>query len=386
LDKIRGFLLYIFIFSLSIENWSPWGNKTDLFRPSLIIVFFYVILSCFNFNVNFNTQNIKKIFHPSILLWFWLFMGSFFSFLLYENINFHFNYTLFSCIILFLLIFNDLSRFPRMYINFLIVILFNGIFLSLLFYFNIGIEIGYMGRMTLLGNNPNILSFNSVISIVIIFYFVFENPQALNKYRFLLLIFIPLLLQNIALTGSKGGLLLLLFSTVFYFIFLDIPKKYKIISYILGIIFCALFYILIFQNNVIASRWTGFITTGDSTGRLVRWIYAFKIFQQNPIFGISENLYSVTKSPFFGGNDPHNVYLYILATGGILGFILLFIILKNILNYSIQSRHNWKSIFPVLLFILLFLHWFKAGGGLNSKLVWSYFSLVVFKYKNNNIL
>lgn len=378
MEHLRLTFLYVYLFSLSIENWSPWGSGTDLFRPALIFAMLYVIFSLFNFSKNFRLGNTKKYVYPSLIFWSLITLTSLIYSFKLPQAKFSLNYTLFACVISFWLISNDLNKYSKLKNHFLLIILFNGIFLSLMSFFQIGIDIGYMGRQSLLGNNPNIIGLSAVISILIIVVIVIDNPAKYPKKRILLLLFLPLLLQTIAKTGSKGALLLLMAGMLFYFLLMKKHLKLKVPLMVIGVIASVFIYQYLLQNEVLAARWTDFVETGDTTGRSVRWLFALQTFLENPLFGVGENGLENISSPFGGSNDPHNVYLYVIATGGIIAFIPFSIFLIRLSKNAFKNRITWKTTLPIIILIILLMHWFKAGGGLNSKLVWAYFALISY--------
>lgn len=375
MEKLRLFFLYLYLFSLSIENWSPFGDITSLFRPALIFGILYVLFSFIRIKRNFEINEVKYLLKPAFLVWLWITIIS----LLYHaftGIAPFFNYTLLSCIISFWLLSNDLQHYPLLKNHFLYIIIINGVLLSMLSYFQIGIDIGHMGRQSLLGNNSNVIGLSSLISIVLIIYLVIENHQKLSKSRFLLLFIIPFLLQAIAKTGSKGALLTLVIGLTLYLITLNKPVRQKIPLFFLGILSLVYGYVYMLQNEVLADRWEEFVETGDTTGRAMRWEFALNTFIDYPFFGVGENGLAHLASFVFGSYDPHNVYLYVMATGGVFAIIPFFLFLLRIYKKINLYKKAWNSNLPFVLYFILLMFWFKAGGGLNSKFVWAYFALI----------
>src|SRR5690606_10956405 len=158
--------------------------------PALIFGMLYVLISCFNIRRNFRFENLKGILKPAFAMWFWITFMSLVYFA-FNKSGFSLNYTLLSCIISFWLLSNDLNRYEYLKDHFLYIILTNGIFLSILSYLQIGLDIGHMDRQSLLGNNANVIGISSLISVLVIIYLVIENPRKFSKIRFTLLLLIP---------------------------------------------------------------------------------------------------------------------------------------------------------------------------------------------------
>lgn len=376
--SLRIYIIYLYFFSLSIENWSPWGEATSLTRPAILIAVLYVLSSIYDFSKHFKINSLKQLLYPSFWVWTWISLVSF-AYALFYSIDYSFNYTLLSCILSFWLISNDLRRYQNLNLNLLYIIVFNGLLLSFLSFFDVGVDIGHMGRESLLGNNSNIIGLSCVISILIILFFVVENPSKLKKYRFFLLFFLPFLLQTIAKTGSKGAIVTLATGFLAYLYFLKKPLNYKLPIVIVGLIGLLYGGLYMLQNEVLAERVQGLIETGDTTGRAVRWEFAFDTFINNMIVGVGENGLQHLARVIFGNYDPHNVYLYVLATGGLLAGIPLAIFLYRLYKNANMKRKLYGTSLPLVLLIVMLLFWFKAGGGLNSKLVWSYFALISYQ-------
>ncbi|QRX64186.1 O-antigen ligase family protein [Dysgonomonadaceae bacterium zrk40] len=387
MERLRLIFLYIYLFSLSFENWSPWGGGTDLFRPALIFAMLYVIFSLFGLTRNFSLRYTKKFIYPSIALWLIITFSSILYSFKFPNAKFSLNYTLLACIVSFWLIYNDIYKEPKLIKTLVLIIIVNGIFLSLMSFFQIGIDIGYMGRESLLGNNPNIIGLSAVISMLIIVAILIDNPLGYSNKRFFLILFLPLLLQTIAKTGSKGALLLLMIGFLAYLLIMKKKFKFKFPLFFVGLIAFFFIYQYLLQNEVLSTRWNEFIETGNTTGRSERWFFALQTFRNFPIIGVGENGLEHLPSPFIGSNEPHNVYLYVLATGGIVAFIPFIILLIRLTRSVFQNRNIWRTVLPVVILIILLLHWFKAGGGLNSKLVWAYFAIISCNpiFNKNNI-
>jgi len=99
------------------------------------------------------------------------------------------------------------------------------------------------------------------------------------------------------------------------------------------------------------------------SGHVQLFVSSFTIFKENPIFGIGlKNYYKVclslkSEKNVSCSNHPHNYYLDILTTSGIIGFlilaILIFLILKNFINSNVykKKKFNINDFFYILLFI-----------------------------------
>ena len=182
---------------------------------------------------------------------------------------------------------------------------------------------------------------------------LFLNPHSL-KYKLLFIIDLLLTIYILVITGSRAALLsILIFAfllLLFYFLYLKkyLPSDFnKFINYVVITIIILIFLILIFfiiSNNF--SYWVlSFLripfSENSSTSDLINSTllsfkdasnrgnlrqYSIQAWKDNPIFGIStSNLildYFEPGSTINTKNGSHHLFIQLLATTGIIGFIL----------------------------------------------------------------
>ena len=92
------------------------------------------------------------------------------------------------------------------------------------------------------------------------------------------------------------------------------------------------------------------------SARTIVWSIAINLFKKNFIVGIGIQSADYLKSILYGVSHPHNLFLSILLTSGIIGFIIymiiFFMINKNTRN--IQNKRV-KFIINTSIFVLLFM-------------------------------
>ncbi|UCH92197.1 MAG: O-antigen ligase family protein [Candidatus Aminicenantes bacterium] len=203
--------------------------------------------------------------------------------------------------------------------------------------------------------NPNHFAFylEMILPLVLAIFFLklqFLEPgrslrerfvSAMDKNRDLPGYFaIPVLLGvGIILTGSRAGIITMIFSFIIFAQFSfylkqsrRIRKKLKFI--LIGITVVALF--LGIQDTVNKFMSTGF----ESSGRFLRWPATITMARDYPVFGAGFGTYRYTYFLYDmdeGGawsTHAHNDYLETAAEGGIIGSLLLFFLIGTII-YSI---------------------------------------------------
>jgi len=111
-----------------------------------------------------------------------------------------------------------------------------------------------------------------------------------------------------------------------------------------------------FQDDTIRDRATTIVkslrepTDDNVATRLVLWDISWQVFKDNPVFGVGMGDYSIAAEEYLKGRtvltvvDSHNIYLQMLATRGLVGFIpfvvfwiLLFRVLFDARRSAVQS-------------------------------------------------
>ena len=73
-------------------------------------------------------------------------------------------------------------------------------------------------------------------------------------------------------------------------------------------------------------------------------------------------------------NGPHNVYLYVLVTTGILGFVFYMTFIIRLGKKLYTDFKQTGMILYLTIFLVVLFNMFKAGGGINKIVFWFFFS------------
>ncbi len=114
--------------------------------------------------------------------------------------------------------------------------------------------------------------------------------------------------------------------------------------------------VIAFQNDTIRDRATTIVrslrapTDDNVSTRLVLWDISWQVFKDNPLFGVGMGDYSIAAEQYLNDRevltvvDSHNIYLQLLATRGLVGFvpfvvfwIVLFRVLFDARRSAVQS-------------------------------------------------
>lgn len=396
--KIDYIFLYVFSVAIGLGTFNPFAvstfdidDATSAGSPILqIIELLFVIYICIR------SRLVKQQNKRGKSLWIFV---SFFILvsvigsmaLLYVN---QIDWRLFSKIIVCTLLCIFLPQYfvlvgkTVMYRSFLIFS-FVSVIITTLFMFGIidSFVSWHKGRAFIFGDNPNSLSTRYVLSFLLLMHIIFDNPLGFSKKRLLAtLSFVPLLYAIIA-TGSRGSFIILITSIIVFVLF---SSKWKGITKILvSIVLLPMFFLLviyIINNNPdfsLFERLSSTIVSNDDGGRGFLNSAAINIFMTYP-FGVGADGFKYIMLHNYGEiRTVHNLFLYILATSGIVGFIAFMEFVLKLLLSSIKSRKRFS--FSLVLVIFIIATAWKTGGMLIYFVMWYVFAIIItfLDYQSN---
>lgn len=220
-------------------------------------------------------------------------------------------------------------------------------------------------RYSALGVDPNDLGVTLSIAIPIAWYFSSTHKKSLMRAIFL--IYIPLCIGTVFLTGSRGALVTLSLSLlVVPLTFLKSTPKSKI--FFIGSILVALYSTSLFLPDKTLDRFVRMpddIRRADLTQRQEIWKGGFEIFSDNAVYGVGAGayrtaLYKLKQMP----NVAHNTFISVLVELGLIGFGLFLCILLFLIQSILIMKGGYRFTYAVL-----FLAWVVGA----SSLSWDYY-------------
>jgi hypothetical protein len=235
-------------------------------------------------------------------------------------------------------------------------------------------------RLKGLANDPNLYAIILMINIIIAI-----NLRLSKKTMFFLITIFSI---GVILTGSKTGLLLLLF----YFLYILIINLKSILThknniikiFVLVILILSGMYYLSTQDigvfsriNLINLNVLNFLFDGGSA-RTIAWSNALEILKISHIFGIGFSSYSLISNQI--NNSPtiaHNTYLQLIIEWGLISFsvftlIFIYYVIRNI--HKIKKR-DIKINIEVIMIILIS----SLSISLNNfRLFWLFFGFIIY--------
>lgn len=373
LHKLHDYTLFLFVFSIPFEYWDPFG-LVGIMSTSRLAGYIYLAASMIFLLKMFSLKGIAKYVSPLLILITWFTIMS-----ILNNTQSSekgvFNFTFFQNIIFLVLIINHIKYDPRLINKTLLIFSYSIFLLSIIELFGTGVEI-IEGRLTIFGDNPNGIGAKASLAIVILI----NSGLKLDKTKKLRIIYlassIPIL-SMLASTGSRGAFITLIVGLFIILMF----QKYRTVKKVFFVaIGSVLFYFVVqyvLENETMNERMASFVETREIGARESIWQDGIKIFRENILFGVGETGLSAKMQAIYGSpRSVHNHFLYTLASGGILGLLLLIyflgILSRSVINiYRIKGEPIYLS-----LFIIIVLTMFKAGGSFDDKSYFLIFGLV----------
>lgn len=352
MSRIQRICLYVFFFSMNFEVWDPF-QTSGFFSISRLtgLAYFLVLIPSI---VRFKTSEAMK----PIITTIWIFFG---LLLIMNGIHtdsmaeYFFDFTYFQNIVLFWILINHEQSEPGVLEKGMFAFAMGSITLALLYYNGIGIEYSG-GRVSIFGDNQNIIGLRMCISITILILAIIKNNFRMGRVRFLLLLPIPVMIGLMVETGSRHAVLA--FVLVFIaalFLYKTERSLWKIVSFFIGIASVFLIYQYIMQNEVIRIRLFQSVYEGNLSNRDVIWKNMIPLIKSNPIFGVGQSGYATYCQVIYGVyTSPHNVILEILAFTGLTGLMIYFYFLFLIFRRSWRMYRKDGLILPLLLLFIAF--------------------------------
>ena len=226
-------------------------------------------------------------------------------------------------------------------------------------------------------------------SLIISLYSLFRIKLA-NKYRDIILFFIPFYLFSLFTEGGKSGQLVFLFSVILFLIFL-FKKKWKLL--LLSLISVFVFSAIVYNTSDIVKNRFNYeaknILQNRKSDRNILLKETIILIKKNPIFGygtgsftdefglVNKETQKVVSSQH---KTPHNNYLYVWFELGILGLIIfLSIFYFQIKELIKKSDGIFITLFPIMFMIIMFTDSYLFSQ--NTLVLYLFLSITTINYQ-----
>ncbi|MCW0481660.1 O-antigen ligase family protein [Gaoshiqia sediminis] len=365
---LQQFALFIFFFSMNFEVWDPFqtGGFFSISRLTGIIYFVVSVPSM----VRYRTGSEVRPVLNAILLFFCLLL--FMNAIHAESVNDHIlDNTILQNIVLFWVLVNHERTNQLVLEKGLLFFALGSTALALLFYQGIGIEYTD-GRVSIFGDNENVIGQRMCISIIIVLMTVVQNRLQLGKFRYLLLFTIPVMLGLLVATGSRLAIVSFVIVFVAGLVLLK-TKAYsaKMTVFVVGGILLLLIGYYSMQNEILRTRLLMSLHEGDLSNRDAIWEHLIPLIEENLLFGVGQSGYDAFCLATFGRDmSPHSVVMELLCFTGIAGLVIYLSFIYLIFWRSYLSYKQSGILLPILLIIIV-VGMLLGSHILELKLGWS---------------
>ena len=248
--------------------------------------------------------------------------------------------------------------------------------------------------------------------LIIIGYLFYINKNTSNKYKYIILIFSIFFITAIILTGERSNAIKAVFGFFLFYFFNDFFKfKEKIFSIILLIL---IFVFLLNTSNFLQLRYGGqffkpiisvfqvnneFNKKNKLKDNLYIRLYqsGFEVFKKYPVFGVGNKNYRLEtcsnekNSKYFCSTHPHQIYFEFLSEHGLIGSMILFFILFNLIFSKIRTvinSNNYLQLGCLIFLITSFIPFLPSGAffaDYNLTIFWINLSIMYSIEKKTNV-
>ena len=254
-----------------------------------------------------------------------------------------------------------------------------GMFIMASMYMFFGIGEQYNGgRLFLFGENANQTGMKTALALLLLIYGFINRDNSFKKKAFSLILTIPILYLLIE-SGSRGALLSLLIGLFIVILLGKMQAIKKIGLVLLSILFSIGLFSFIYTNDVdFRNRIVNSIERGDTSGRTKLWEAAYRIIQDNIVFGVGNPGMMPTMRIYSGlYQQPHNLFLELWLTSGILGLIFFMTFLIRLGKDLTVSTRNFGHSLYLALFIVVLGNMVKSGGSVGLIFAWIFFGILI---------
>lgn len=373
LKYVQEFALYLFFLSLNFEMFEPLNSEVISLTKLTGIIYFITIL-----------PEIKEFLRTDGFGDILALIFTFFALLTFINLlnvnevsSEFFNFSIFQNIILFWLLVNHVKKDYLILEKGMLYFLYGSFSVALMYFAGFGVSyIG--GRLTMFFENSNTLGIKMTICLIILMVTIVQDRAQLGKIRYLLLLFVPFMLDFILATGSRVSIIALILSVVVLIILFKTNNfSEKIVASLIGIFGLVMLGYNIIQSDLVRDRLIDSAEKGDLAGRDEIWEIILPLVKEHPIFGVGDTGYAFYTNIAFGHErSPHNVILELLCLTGFVGLSIFLIFLYKVMIKGFQTYKKDGQLLSILLAIPI-LGLILGGQLITRKMGWVIFAYMV---------
>ncbi|THD66797.1 O-antigen ligase domain-containing protein [Robertkochia marina] len=374
LKRINDFLLLFLVFAVTFENWNPFGFSGISFTyiATILYIVSWVPFASKIFKISYFRQFLIPLVLYVLVGILSTAMNSLYANELLDLVH----QRMLQLIILMFLVAAHLILNPSLIPKVLVIFVMSIFAMYLLFLAGQGISY-FNGRILIFGENPNLIGTKAALAFIIALGFITNKQQSKSIKILLIGTLLPLLHLTI-LSASRGALLSLLLGVILLTISLKTQLWKKMILIAFGMVFVTGLFIYILETNpVFRYRILSTVEHGD-TGRNEIWEGAIQAIKNNLFFGVGLPADKLTMFLHGAGfRDPHNVFLWVLLTTGVVGTFFFVWFIFRIGLYLIRYSRSERFAVYFLIYTTVLLNMSKQGGAIGKILFWFLFGVLI---------
>jgi O-antigen ligase len=212
------------------------------------------------------------------------------------------------------------------------------------------------GRVTSLERGPAGIAMVYSLGLLALFGLGYGRQKTDWKGRFLFWCTSGMIFMAIVQTGSRGVTLALIGSLSFIFLRgKSLAAKLKFL--VIGLVGIVVLAIASYQIDAVRKRWERTIYDEDLSGRQKIYVAAVDMVLESPLIGWGPVNHYWELGPRVGKpyRDEHNLVLFLLAEGGILGSFPFFAGLWLCWRAAWNGRHGSQGVLPIVMLALVLI-------------------------------
>lgn len=260
------------------------------------------------------------------------------------------------------------------------------VILSTLFLFGIGVErsTGSEERLSLLGDNENMIGVRMVVGIMAIIYYINNSKNKVTIINIIGILSVGLMTMVMRETASRTAAIsyvIVLFLLMYFHLRSDkgINKYVYVLSFALIVSLLAIPFLM--DSDTLVTRLTK-AKEGNFANREVLWQALLPAVYDSPYIGYGVSGFAMVSWQKLGAvGSPHNVFLEVLLYSGFIGLTIFLIFNINVLINSYQY-YKKEGKYLGLLMMVPYLGMLIVGHTLVKKIMWiilAYNSIYIIK-------
>ena len=285
-------------------------------------------------------------------------------------------------------------------------IVFIDVIFEVIFGFNtLGFKAAYPGRIASFFGDELIVGY---YFFGLGLFYISQVSVLFKKNRKIFIGLILTLIFTSLLIGERSNFIKFFICTSIIFFFIS-KINFKSTILVIAIFLITFFSLLNFNEQIKYRYKTQFLDDNSVIGissflknslYIAHYDAAYRIFKENPIFGIGVKNYrleahkdkyrndNLLRTESRGSTHPHQVHFEILSETGLFGYMSFLILIGVSLYFSIKNYFRYKNVFQLssIVFILVFMIPFLPSGSFfstfSSTIFWLNYTIMMVYNKN----